>query len=67
MELPHANAMHQLQARNRDRGSPESLEPEQHIRSGLDVTMALSIILLRHFEERTFDVPSQSIEPIELH
>src|SRR5471032_2884241 len=41
VELPLANAMHQLDARNRGRGTPETFEAEHHVRSGLDVSMVL--------------------------
>src|SRR5476651_2904055 len=41
VELPLANAMHQLDARNRGRGTPEPFEAEYHVRSGLDISMVL--------------------------
>ena len=41
VELPLANAVHQLDAGNRGRSTPEPFESEHHIRSGLDVSMVL--------------------------
>ena len=41
IELTLANTMHQLDARNRGRGTPKPFESEHHLRSGLDVSMVL--------------------------
>src|SRR3979490_1449576 len=41
VELRFANAMHQLDSRNRGRGTPEPFEAEHHVCSGLDVSMVL--------------------------
>jgi hypothetical protein len=54
VELPLANAMHQLDAGNRGCGTPEPFKSEHHVRSGLDVRWSCSTRLLRYFEDRTF-------------
>src|SRR5437879_2667073 len=41
VELTFANAMHQLNACQSDRGVPEAFEAEHDVRSGLDVAMIL--------------------------
>jgi hypothetical protein len=41
VELPLANAVHQLDAGNRGRGAPEPFEAGHHVPSGLDVSMVL--------------------------
>ena len=41
IELPLANAMHQLDARNRRRGASEPLETKHDLRPGFDVAMVL--------------------------
>jgi hypothetical protein len=54
IELPLANAMRQLDAKNRGRGPPEPFDPEHRVRSGLDVTMVLFAQIIEIFGDRTF-------------
>jgi hypothetical protein len=57
IELAFANAMHQLDTRNRGRGAPEAFEAEHRVRSRFDVAMVLLdqvVQLLRGPDIRAF-------------
>src|SRR5260370_34006451 len=53
-ELSLADAMHQLDARNRDRRIPEPLESEHHSNALLHAPMVLLDQVVQYFDERSF-------------
>ena len=59
-KLPLANAMHQLNACERDRGAPETFEAEHGVRPGLDVTMVLFDQVIQISYDITRTLPKSS-------
>jgi hypothetical protein len=51
--MTFANAMHQLNACQSDRGALEAVEAEHVVRSGVDVAMILLDEVFKYFEVRT--------------